>query len=67
MNLLALANTIPPMRWEDIEYFDLQLEKMFLEKYFNIEADTYLSNDNNMQDMWEWAIVHLEKTIWKRN
>ncbi len=25
------------------------------------------ANDNNMQDMWEWAIVHLEKTIWKRN
>lgn len=61
VELLALTNTIPPKHWEDVEYFDLQSEKMFLEKYLNIEASTYLSKYINIQDMWEWAIVYLEK------
>ncbi|KNY25840.1 non-ribosomal peptide synthetase [Pseudobacteroides cellulosolvens] len=60
VSFLALANTIPPMHWENIEYFDLQSEKLFLEKYFNIKADMYSSNHKTMKDLWEWAIEYFE-------
>lgn len=60
VNLLALANTIPPKHWEDIECFDIQSEKVFLEKYLNIKIDLHSPNNKSMQELWAWAIEHME-------
>ncbi len=60
VNLLALANTIPPKQWENIERFDLESEKRFLEKYLNIKADMDTPKHKNMQELWTWTIEYIE-------
>ncbi|TYQ18348.1 UNVERIFIED_CONTAM: amino acid adenylation domain-containing protein [Acetivibrio alkalicellulosi] len=61
VKLLALVNTIPPVNWGQIEYFDIKSEIEFLDKYFNIKSSQIdLVKCKNMEEIWSLVAEYLE-------